>query len=111
MVVEFLMTGDCMLQHGEKPARSFEDFGDWIDESLVVAWLMPLDRRSDRRHDVHGAALLRKKDLDTRASGFCCLDKDKLVFVRNNHRPVPKMTGNAAQSIGRLVNARDYSRN
>jgi hypothetical protein len=31
--------------------------------------------------------------------------------VRNDHHPVPKMTGNAAQSIGRLVNAGDSSRN
>src|SRR6266481_8826385 len=69
MVVEFLTTGDCMLQHGEKPARSFEDFGGWIDESLVVTRLMLRDRRSDRCHDVHGAALLRKKNLNARACG------------------------------------------
>src|SRR5436853_7852616 len=64
MVVEFLTTGDCMLQHGEKPARSFEDFGGWIDESLVVALLMLLDRRSDQRHDVQWCARFRNKNLD-----------------------------------------------
>ena len=111
MVVEFLTTGDCMLQHGEKPARSFEDFGDWIDESLVVTRLMLRDRRSDRCHDVRGATLFRKENLNARACGLCRLDKDKIVFVRNDHRPVQERTGNTTQSIGRLVNAGDYSRN
>ena len=87
MVVEFLTTRDCMLQRGEKPARSFEDFGDWIDESLVVTRLMLRDRRSDRGHDVRGATLFRKENLNARACGLCRLDKDKIVLVRNDHRP------------------------
>jgi len=34
--------------------------------------------------------LFRKENLNARAGGFCRLDKDKLVFVRNDHRPVPR---------------------
>jgi len=111
MIVEFLAAGDCVSQRGQDFVRSLKNFRDRVDEPLVIARLVPFDGRSDRCHDVCGAALFRQKNLNARACGLCRFDKDKLVFVRNDHRPVPKMTGNAAQSIGRLVNARDYSRN
>ena len=90
MVVEFLTTDDCLSQCGKESGRPLKNYGNRIDETLVVARLMPRDRRSDRGHDVHGARLFRKENLNARAGGFCRLDKDKLVFVRNDHRPVPR---------------------
>src|SRR5439155_23438380 len=66
VIVKFLATGDCVPQHGKEFARSFEDFGNWIDESLVIARLMSFDRGSNRCHDIRGAALFRKKNLNAR---------------------------------------------
>ena len=90
MIVEFLAAIECMPQRGQEFVRPLKNFGNRIDKSLVVTRLMPRNRRSYRRHDVHGAALLGKENLNARARGFCRLDKDKLVFVRNDHRPVPR---------------------
>ena len=90
MVVELLAARECMPQRGQEFVRPLKNFGDWIDESLVVTRLMLRNRRSYRRHDVCGAALLGKENLNARARGFCRFDKDKLVFVRNDHRPVPR---------------------
>ena len=90
MVVELLAAIECMPQRGQEFVRPLKNFGNRIDKSMVVTRLMPRNRGSDRRHDVHRAALLGKENLNARARGFCRLDKDKLVFVRNDHRPVPR---------------------
>src|SRR5438128_897838 len=111
MIVEFLAAGECMAQRGQDFARPLKNFRDWVDEPLVIARLMPFDRWGNRCQDVCGTALFRQKNLNARACGLCRFDKDKLVFVRNDHGPVPEKTGNTTQSIGRLVNAREYARN
>jgi hypothetical protein len=85
MIVEFFAAGDGVSQRGEKFARSFEDFGNWINESPVIARLMSFDWRSNRCHDVRRTALFREKDLNARACGLYRFDKDQFVFVRNDH--------------------------
>ena len=58
MIIKFVATGDGVSQRGEKFARSFEDFGNWINEALIIARLMSFDRRRNRRHDVFRATVL-----------------------------------------------------
>src|SRR5437588_12959975 len=98
MTVKFFAAGHRMSQHGEKFIWPFENLRDGVDESLIITGLMPFHRRLDRGQDVRGAAVFGKEDLDARACGFRCFNKDKLVFVRNDHRLVPEKTGNAAES-------------
>ncbi len=88
MVIKFVATCDGVSQRREEFAWAFEDFGDGIDESLVITRLMPFDRWKDRRHDIGRAALLREKNLNARACGLRRLDKDESVFVRNDHGAV-----------------------
>jgi hypothetical protein len=59
VVVKFRATCDCVLQRGEKFVRSFEDFGNRINESLVITRLMLFDRRHNRRDDVLRATMSR----------------------------------------------------
>jgi hypothetical protein len=85
MVIKFVATCDGVSRHGEEFAWAFEDFGDGIDESLVISRPMPFDRRKDRRYDIRRVALLGKKNLNARACGLRRLDKDESVLVRNDH--------------------------
>ncbi len=82
VAVKFLATGDCVSQRGKDSARSFEDFRNGVNESLVIARLMSFDRRRDRRDDVSRAAIFRKENLNASACGLCRLDKDEFIFVR-----------------------------
>jgi hypothetical protein len=88
MIIKFLATGDCVSQGGEKLAWSFKDFGNRINQSLVIARLMSCDRRRNRRHDVHRPAMFAKENFDARAGGFGRFNEDKFVFVRNDHRVI-----------------------
>src|SRR4030095_16569808 len=83
--IKFFATRDGVSQYGEKFAGSFDNFRKRINESLVIARLMSFHRRRDRRHDVQRVAVFRKENLNARACGFSRLNKDKLVFVRQNH--------------------------
>src|SRR5438034_377033 len=65
MAVKFLATDDGMSQRGKDLAWPFENYGDWVDKSLVISRLMPIDRGFDRRHDVARIAVSRKKNFDT----------------------------------------------
>ena len=88
VVIKFVATCDGVSQRREEFAWAFEDFGDGIDESLVITRLMPCHRWKDRGHNIGRAALLRKKNLDARAGRLRRLDKDELVFMRNDHGAV-----------------------
>jgi len=87
VIIKFLMTRHGVSQRKEKFAWSFEDFGNWIDESLIISRLMTFDRRPNRRHDISRAAVLREEHLNAGAGGFCRLDEDEFVFVRKDHFP------------------------
>ena len=88
MIVEFVTTFNRVSQRREEFDWAFEDFGDGIDESLVITRLMPFDRWKDRRHDIRRAALLGEKNLNARACGLRRLNKDESVLVRNDHEAV-----------------------
>jgi hypothetical protein len=66
---------------------------------------MAFDGRLDRGQDIRRPAVFRKKDLDTRACGFCCLDKDEFMFVGQDH------AASRQQQVARTVNNRQYSPN
>ena len=85
MIIEFVPVDECGLQCGDDFVWPLNNCRDRIDESLVITRLMPCDWWKDRRHDIRRAALLRKKNLNARACGLRCLDKDESVFVRNDH--------------------------
>ncbi len=87
MIVEFFASLESMPQGMAQPLRPPEQLGDRIDDLFVIARLMPLDRRSDRRYNVAGSALLGEEDLNACARSFCRLDEDEFMFVRNDHRP------------------------
>ena len=87
MIIKLVATDDCVSQRGEKFARSFEDFGNWINESLVIARLMTFDRRRNWRHDVFGVAVPRKEDFNAGAGGLRGLDEDEFVLMRQDHFP------------------------
>jgi len=86
MIVEFFTSLEGMPEGIAQPLRPLEQLGDRIDELFVIARLMPLDRRGDRRYNVAGSALLREEDFDAYAHGSCRLDKNEFMFVRNDHR-------------------------
>ena len=111
VTVKFLATSDCVSQRGKEFARPFEDFRNRVNESLVIARLMSFDRRRDRRQDVGGPAVSREENFDARACSFCRLNKDEFIFVRKDHASMPQKRGSTAQSVARLINARQYSPN
>src|SRR5437870_12129179 len=71
MVVEFVVTCDGVSQRGVEFAWAFKDFGDGIDESLVITSLMSVDRWNDRRHDILRVALICVKILNSRVRLIC----------------------------------------
>jgi hypothetical protein len=76
------------MQCGDDFVRRLNNSRDRVNESLVITRLMPFDRWKDRRYDIRRAALLRKKNLNARACGLRCLDKDESVLVGNDHEAV-----------------------
>src|SRR5215471_5466571 len=80
VVIKFLATHHCVAQRREKLAGTFEDFGNGVNESLVIARLMPFDRWHNRRHDVLRATVFGQEHFDTRASGFRRFDKNESVL-------------------------------
>ena len=85
VIIKLCVTRHCVAQRGEKLAWSFEDFGNRINESFVIARLMSFDRRHNRRDDVLRAAMFRQKDFDACAGGLRRLDENELVFVGQDH--------------------------
>ena len=86
VIVEFRATRHCVAHHGEKLAGSFEDFGNRINESLVVARLMSDDRWNNRRYDVLRATMPGQEDFDACAGRLRRFDKNEFVFMGQNHR-------------------------
>jgi hypothetical protein len=86
MIIEFLTPLEHIPQGSKQSLWLPEKFGYRINQFLVIARLMPLDRRSDWSYDVSGTALLRQEYLNARARSFRCLDKNEFMFVRNDHR-------------------------
>ena len=94
-----------MSQYREDLAWPFQDFGNRVDKSEVIARLMSFNGRFDWGHDVCRPAVFRQKDLDTRACGFYRLDKDEFIFVGQDH------AASRQQQVARSVNNRQYSPN
>ena len=88
VIVEFVVIDECGHQCGEDLVRPLNNCRDRIDESFVITRLVPFDRWKDRRYDIRRAALLREKNLNARACGLRCLDKDESILVRNDHGAV-----------------------
>ena len=80
-----MRTRHCVAYRGEKFARSFEDFWNRINESLVIARLMSFDRRHNRRHDVLRTTLFGQENFNAGAGGLCRLNEDEFVFVGQDH--------------------------
>src|SRR5438874_4677755 len=85
VTVKFFATRECVPQSGEEFTGSFTDFGDRVNESLIIARLMPFNRRCDRRDDVSRAAMSREKNLNAGACGLRRLNEDEFMFVGQNH--------------------------
>src|SRR6516164_6076801 len=81
VVIKFRATQHRVTQRREKLAGTFEDFGNGINESLVIARLMPFDRWHNRRHDVLRATVFGQEHFDTRAGGFRRFDKNESVLM------------------------------
>ena len=47
---------------------------------------MSVNTRHNRRHDILGTTMFRKKDFDARAGGLRGFDEDEFVFVGQDHR-------------------------
>jgi hypothetical protein len=88
MIVEFIALDECGVQCGDDFVGPLNEWRNRINESLVITRLMPFDRWKDRRYDIRQAALLREKNLNARACGLRCLDKDEPVLVGNDHEAV-----------------------
>ena len=85
VVIKFRATDHCVVQHREKLARTFEDFGNWVNESLVIARLMPFERRRNRRHDVLRATMFGQEHFNTRAGSFRRFDENESVLMGQDH--------------------------
>src|SRR6516162_7594010 len=85
VVVKFRATRHCVAYRGEKFTGSFEDFGNRINESLVITRLMPFNWRHNRRHNVLRTTMFRQENFDACAGGLCRLDKNESVFMGQNH--------------------------
>src|SRR5437016_7712219 len=86
MIIEFLTPLKHIPQGSKQSLWLPEKFRYRINQFFVIARLMPLDRRSDRRYDIFRAALRRQENLNAGARSFRCLDKNEFIFVRNDHR-------------------------
>ncbi len=71
-------------------ANSRPNFVAWHMVVVAVMILGPVrfNVPRNRRHDVVGTAMLRKEKLDTCSGRLLCLDENKPVFVRDNHRQI-----------------------
>ena len=85
VIIKFRTACHCVVQYRENPAGTFEDFGNWVNESLVIARLMPFERRHNRRDDVLRATMSGQEHFDTRAGGFRRFDKDESVLMGQDH--------------------------
>ena len=85
VIVEFRVTRHRVMQYRKKFLRTFEDFGNWVNESFVIARLMPFDRRRNRRDDVLRATTFGQEDFDTRAGCLRRLDEDESVLMGQDH--------------------------
>src|SRR6188472_2133524 len=70
VIIKFGAARHCVAQRGEKLAWSFEDFGYRINRALVIARLMSVNTRRNRRHDVLRPAMFREENLDACARGL-----------------------------------------
>jgi len=111
VIIKLIAACDRASQHREEFAWSFYDFGNWVNESLVIAGLMSFDQRRNRRHDVLRATLLRQENLNAGAGGLCRLDEDEFVFVRKDHflrknlSHAPQMLASTRMTKQRVVNS------
>jgi len=85
VIIEFVTPLERIPQGSNQSLRLLEKFRYRIDQLFVIARLVSLDRRSDRRYDVFGATLRRQEDLNARARSFCRFDKNEFMLVRNDH--------------------------
>jgi hypothetical protein len=85
VVIKFRATRHRVARRGEKLAGTFEDFGNGVNESLVIARLMPFERRHNWGHDVLRATMFGQEHFDTRAGGFRRFDEDESVLMGQDH--------------------------
>src|SRR5262249_26700195 len=81
VIIKFRVTRHCVAQGAKKPGGSLQDFGNRVNESFVVARLMPFNMWRNRCQDVLRATMFRQEDFDACSSGFRRLDENKFVFV------------------------------
>ena len=86
VIIKFRAARHCVAQRGEKLAWSLEDFGNRINQALVVTRLMSLNTWHNRRHDVLRTTMFGQKHFDARARGLGGFDEDEFVFVGQDHR-------------------------
>src|SRR5204863_7568008 len=70
MIIKFGTGCHCVVQYGENLAGTFEDFGNGVNECLVIARLMPFGGWHSRGHDVWRATSYGQEHVDSRAGGF-----------------------------------------
>src|SRR5262245_8162641 len=86
VIIKFRATRHCVAQRGEKLARSFEDFGNRINQALVIVRLMSFNTRHNRRHDILWTTIFGKKDFNACAGSLRGFDKNEFESVRQDHR-------------------------
>src|SRR4029079_14899836 len=59
VIIKFRAACHCLTQRRQKLAGSSTDFGNRIDEALVVTRLMACNRRHNRRHDSMRTTMFR----------------------------------------------------
>ena len=64
-----------MRDRREKFCRTIDNLRQGINEAGVIARLVRIDGRPDRRHNIIGAAQLRQKNFDAGPGGFDRLDE------------------------------------
>src|ERR1700752_4893733 len=86
VIIKFCATRHCAAQDGEKFAWSFDDFGNRINQALVITRLMSFHTWHNRCHDVLRATIFRKEDFAARAGSLRGFDADEFVFVGQDLR-------------------------
>ena len=85
VIIEFPTARHCVVQYGENLAGTLEDFGNGVNESLVIARLMAFERRRNRRHDVLRTTMFGQEHFDAGPSGFRRFDEDESVLMGQDH--------------------------
>jgi len=88
MIVKTLTLAEQASPGRPRSEWNTQDFRDGVTGSFVVTRLVSFDRRVEKGKDIIWTAMSGEKYFKACARGLDRFNKNKLVYVRNDHRQV-----------------------